>query len=445
MTQTSLRKTFFLETQGCQMNEYDSKVMTDILNIELGLSETKDSKNASLLIVNTCSIREKSQEKVFSLLGVWKKIKEKNPNVIIGVTGCVASQEGDLIRKRAPYVDIVLGPQSIHRLPNIIKKIKSKEEKNIIDIDFSVIEKFDSIKFNTDSKISEFITIMEGCSKYCSYCVVPYTRGTEVSRSLKSILNEAKFFISNGAKELVLLGQNVNAYNYKNSNEICDFGLLLFYISQLSNLKRIRYTTSHPNNFNPSVYKAYQHIPKLVNHLHLPIQSGSDKILASMKRGYTVIEYKSVIKKLLEIRPSMTFSSDFIVGFPGETDDDFQKTLDIIEEINFDVSYSFVYSKRPGTPATYYKDNVEDIVKKKRLHKLQDLLNRKLDTRLKNMQGSIQRILVEGVSKKGDNLLTGRTENNTVVNFKGKCNSIGNIVNVRITDKSKNTLKGEIV
>ena len=445
MTQTSLRKTFFLETQGCQMNEYDSKVMSDILNIELGLSETKDSKNASLLIVNTCSIREKSQEKVFSLLGVWKKIKEKNPNVIIGVTGCVASQEGDLIRKRAPYVDIVLGPQSIHRLPNIIKKIKSKEEKNIIDIDFSVIEKFDSIKFNTDSKISEFITIMEGCSKYCSYCVVPYTRGTEVSRSLKSILNEAKFFISNGAKELVLLGQNVNAYNYKNSNEICDFGLLLFYISQLSNLKRIRYTTSHPNNFNPSVYKAYQHIPKLVNHLHLPIQSGSDKILASMKRGYTVIEYKSVIKKLLEIRPSMTFSSDFIVGFPGETDDDFQKTLDIIEEINFDVSYSFVYSKRPGTPATYYKDNVEDIVKKKRLHKLQDLLNKKLDTRLKNMQGSTQRILVEGVSKKGDNLLTGRTENNTVVNFKGKCNSIGNIVNVRITDKSKNTLKGEIV
>ena len=445
MTQTSLRKTFFLETQGCQMNEYDSKVMTDILNIELGLSETKDSKNASLLIVNTCSIREKSQEKVFSLLGVWKKIKEKNPNVIIGVTGCVASQEGDLIRKRAPYVDIVLGPQSIHRLPNIIKKIKSKEEKNIIDIDFSVIEKFDSIKFNTDSKISEFITIMEGCSKYCSYCVVPYTRGTEVSRSLKSILNEAKFFISNGAKELVLLGQNVNAYNYKNSNEICDFGLLLFYISQLSNLKRIRYTTSHPNNFNPSVYKAYQHIPKLVNHLHLPIQSGSDKILASMKRGYTVIEYKSVIKKLLEIRPSMTFSSDFIVGFPGETDDDFQKTLDIIEEINFDVSYSFVYSKRPGTPATYYKDNVEDIVKKKRLHKLQDLLNKKLDTRLKNMQGSTQRILVEGVSKKGDNLLTGRTENNTVVNFKGKCNSIGNIVNVKITDKSKNTLKGEIV
>ena len=445
MTQTSLRKTFFLETQGCQMNEYDSKVMTDILNIELGLSETKDFKNASLLIVNTCSIREKSQEKVFSLLGVWKKIKEKNPNVIIGVTGCVASQEGDLIRKRAPYVDIVLGPQSIHRLPNIIKKIKSKEEKNIIDIDFSVIEKFDSIKFNTDSKISEFITIMEGCSKYCSYCVVPYTRGTEVSRSLKSILNEAKFFISNGAKELVLLGQNVNAYNYKNSNEICDFGLLLFYISQLSNLKRIRYTTSHPNNFNPSVYKAYQHIPKLVNHLHLPIQSGSDKILASMKRGYTVIEYKSVIKKLLEIRPSMTFSSDFIVGFPGETDDDFQKTLDIIEEINFDVSYSFVYSKRPGTPATYYKDNVEDIVKKKRLHKLQDLLNKKLDTRLKNMQGSTQRILVEGVSKKGDNLLTGRTENNTVVNFKGKCNSIGNIVNVRITDKSKNTLKGEIV
>ena len=445
MTQTSLRKTFFLETQGCQMNEYDSKVMTDILNIELGLSETKDSKNASLLIVNTCSIREKSQEKVFSLLGVWKKIKEKNPNVIIGVTGCVASQEGDLIRKRAPYVDIVLGPQSIHRLPNIIKKIKSKEEKNIIDIDFSVIEKFDSIKFNTDSKISEFITIMEGCSKYCSYCVVPYTRGTEVSRSLKSILNEAKFFISNGAKELVLLGQNVNAYNYKNRNEICDFGLLLFYISQLSNLKRIRYTTSHPNNFNPSVYKAYQHIPKLVNHLHLPIQSGSDKILASMKRGYTVIEYKSVIKKLLEIRPSMTFSSDFIVGFPGETDDDFQKTLDIIEEINFDVSYSFVYSKRPGTPATYYKDNVEDIVKKKRLHKLQDLLNKKLDTRLKNMQGSTQRILVEGVSKKGDNLLTGRTENNTVVNFKGKCNSIGNIVNVKITDKSKNTLKGEIV
>ena len=445
MTQTSLRKTFFLETQGCQMNEYDSKVMTDILNIELGLSETKDSKNASLLIVNTCSIREKSQEKVFSLLGVWKKIKEKNPNVIIGVTGCVASQEGDLIRKRAPYVDIVLGPQSIHRLPNIIKKIKSKEEKNIIDIDFSVIEKFDSIKFKTDSKISEFITIMEGCSKYCSYCVVPYTRGTEVSRSLKSILNEAKFFISNGAKELVLLGQNVNAYNYKNSNEICDFGLLLFYISQLSNLKRIRYTTSHPNNFNPSVYKAYQHIPKLVNHLHLPIQSGSDKILASMKRGYTVIEYKSVIKKLLEIRPSMTFSSDFIVGFPGETDDDFQKTLDIIEEINFDVSYSFVYSKRPGTPATYYKDNVEDIVKKKRLHKLQDLLNKKLDTRLKNMQGSTQRILVEGVSKKGDNLLTGRTENNTVVNFKGKCNSIGNIVDVRITDKSKNTLKGEIV
>ena len=440
-----MKKKYYIETQGCQMNEYDSDKMKDLLSQNLGFQSTRIKEEADILIVNTCSIREKAQEKVFSLLGNWRKLKKNKPELVIGVAGCVASQESDEISQRAPYVDMVIGPQTIHRLPEIYEKSLGSK-KTIVDVEFPLIEKFDNLPKNSQSKFSEYVTIMEGCSKYCSYCVVPYTRGTEVSRPLKDIIDEVNNLVKNGTKEIILLGQNVNAYFYENEKgDIINFGLLLFYLSRNKGIKRIRYTTSHPNNFDEQTYLAYEKLPQLVSHLHLPIQSGSDKILAAMKRGYTVLEYKSVIRKLKKARPDITFSSDFIVGFPGETEDDFLKTIDLIKDIEFDQSYSFIYSKRPGTPAASLEDNTPYSVKKERLKFLQETINSLSKNRSKSIIGEKAEVLVEGVSSKFENMVTGRTTNNKIVNIPGHNKLVGELLNIQITDFNNKSLKGEIL
>ena len=440
-----MKKKYYIETQGCQMNEYDSDKMKDLLSNEMKFEFTHVKEDADILIVNTCSIREKAQEKVFSLLGKWRKLKNNKPGLVIGVTGCVASQESDNISKRAPYVDMVIGPQTIHRLPKIYKESLSSKN-TIVDVDFPLIEKFDNLPTSTESKFSEFVTIMEGCSKYCSYCVVPYTRGTEVSRPLKDILREIDSLTDNGTKEITLLGQNVNAYFYKDEDgNIVNFGLLLFYIARNKKIKRIRYTTSHPNNFDEQIYQAYKKIPQLVSHLHLPIQSGSDRILSAMKRGYTVLEYKSVIRKLLEARPDITFSSDFIVGFPGETEEDFLKTIDVIKDLKFDQSYSFIYSKRPGTPASMLKDDVSMEEKKERLNFLKKTINKLSKNKSKLIVGGKEEILVESISSKYNNMVLGRTRNNKLISVPGNKNLIGKIIDVKITELSNRSLKGEII
>ncbi len=440
-----MKKKYYIETQGCQMNEYDSDKMKDLLSNEMKFEFTHVKEDADILIVNTCSIREKAQEKVFSLLGKWRKLKNNKPGLVIGVTGCVASQESDNISKRAPYVDMVIGPQTIHRLPKIYKESLSSKN-TIVDVDFPLIEKFDNLPTSTESKFSEFVTIMEGCSKYCSYCVVPYTRGTEVSRPLKDILREIDSLTDNGTKEITLLGQNVNAYFYKDEDgNIVNFGLLLFYIARNKKIKRIRYTTSHPNNFDEQIYQAYKKIPQLVSHLHLPIQSGSDRILSAMKRGYTVLEYKSVIRKLLEARPDITFSSDFIVGFPGETEEDFLKTIDVIKDLKFDQSYSFIYSKRPGTPASMLKDDVSMEEKKERLNFLKKTINELSKNKSKLIVGGKEEILVESISSKYNNMVLGRTRNNKLISVPGNKNLIGKIIDVKITELSNRSLKGEII
>lgn len=440
-----MKKKYYIETQGCQMNEYDSNKMKDLLSKEMNFIDTDIKEDADILIVNTCSIREKAQEKVFSLLGKWRKLKNKKPDLVIGVAGCVASQESDAISSRAPFVDMVIGPQTIHRLPQIYKK-SLNSNKTLVDVEFPMIEKFDSLPATSESKFSEFVTIMEGCSKYCSYCVVPYTRGTEVSRPLKDILTEIDNLVNNGTKEIVLLGQNVNAYHYEdNEGNIINFGLLLFYISRNKAIKRIRYTTSHPNNFDEQTYLAYEKIPQLVSHLHLPIQSGSDRILAAMKRGYTVLEYKSVIRRLKNIRPDITFSSDFIIGFPGETEEEFLKTIKLIKEIDFDQSYSFIYSKRPGTPAASLKDNVSMTEKKQRLNFLQETINELSKNKSKKMVGKEVEILVESMSSKYNNMVTGRTKNNKMINIPGNKDLIGKILDIKITELNNKSLKGEVL
>ena len=440
-----MKKKYYIETQGCQMNEYDSNKMKDLLSKEMNFIDTDIKEDADILIVNTCSIREKAQEKVFSLLGKWRKLKDKKPDLVIGVAGCVASQESDAISSRAPFVDMVIGPQTIHRLPQIYKK-SLNSKKTLVDVEFPMIEKFDSLPATSESKFSEFITIMEGCSKYCSYCVVPYTRGTEVSRPLKDILTEIDNLVNNGTKEIVLLGQNVNAYHYEDcEGNIINFGLLLFYISRNKAIKRIRYTTSHPNNFDEQTYLAYEKIPQLVSHLHLPIQSGSDRILAAMKRGYTVLEYKSVIRRLKDIRPDITFSSDFIIGFPGETEEEFLKTIKLIKEIDFDQSYSFIYSKRPGTPAASLKDNVSMTEKKQRLNFLQETINELSKNKSKKMVGKEVEILIESISSKYNNMVTGRTKNNKIINIPGNKDLIGKILDIKITELDNKSLKGEVL
>ena len=440
-----MKKKYYIETQGCQMNEYDSDKMKDLLSKKMNFVGTNIKEEADVLIVNTCSIREKAQEKVFSLLGKWRKLKTINPDIVIGVAGCVASQESDAISSRAPYVDMVIGPQTIHRLPEIYKESLTSK-KTVVDVEFPLIEKFDNLPLVSEAKFSEFVTIMEGCSKYCSYCVVPYTRGTEVSRPLNDILSEINSLVDNGAKEIVLLGQNVNAYFFEDKEgKVVNFGLLLFYIARNKGIKRIRYTTSHPNNFDEQTYLAYENLPQLVSHLHLPIQSGSDRILAAMKRGYTVLEYKSVIRKLKKARPGITFSSDFIVGFPGESEEDFMKTIDLIKEVEFDQSYSFICSKRPGTPAASLYDEINHTEKKERLKYLQDTINILSKSRSRSIIGKKVEILVEGVSTKYSDMVTGRTTNNKIINVPGKDNLIGEILNIKVTELNNKSLKGEIL
>lgn len=440
------QKKVFIKTYGCQMNEYDSDKMADVLNHFEGYEITDNPENAEVILFNTCSIREKAQEKVFSDLGRVRHIKKQNPNVIIGVGGCVASQEGDVIVKRAPYVDIVFGPQTLHRIGELITQ-KRKSGKSQIDISFPEIEKFDNLPQAKVEGPSAYVSIMEGCSKYCSYCVVPYTRGEEISRPFTDVLNEVTLLANQGVKEIHLLGQNVNAYRglLPDKEEIADFALLLECIHEISGIERIRYTTSHPNEMNQRIIDCYARLPKLVSHLHLPVQSGSDRILAAMKRGYTVLEYKSIIRKIRAIRPNISFSSDFIVGFPGETESDFEKTMQLIESVGYDTSFSFVFSPRPGTPAANIKDETSQLVKLERLQRLQKRIEEMAREISNNMVGTIQKVLVEGKSKRHNNELTGRTENYKTVNFAGNERLINQIIDVRITSTLANSLRGEII
>ena len=428
----------FIRTYGCQMNEYDSSKIIDLLSPEY--QETKEEKQADLLLLNTCSIREKAQEKVFSQLGLWRKLKQNNPKIKIGVGGCVASQEGRAIKTRAPFVDLVFGPQTLHRLPQMLKQ----QGKTIIDVSFPEIEKFDQLAKPKANGVSEFVSIMEGCSKYCSFCVVPYTRGEEISRPFVDIINEIKALQQQGVQEINLLGQNVNAYRAIDQDEM-DLGLLIIYIAEVLGVKRIRYTTSHPVEMNQSLFHAYEEVPALVNHLHLPVQSGSDTILAQMKRGHTVYEYKKIIKRLRSIRPRISISSDFIVGFPGETEQNFLDTMNLIKEINFDRSFSFIYSPRPGTPAANMTDDVSLQTKKARLSILQEQLNQQAMNFSKSLVGNICQILVESGSKHSKNMVSGRTECNRVVNFAGDKNLIGQFVSVKITEALTNSLRGKLV
>ena len=440
-----MQKKLFIKTFGCQMNEYDSDKMRDLLNKFDGYIKTDDPEEASIILFNTCSVREKAQEKVFSDLGRVRHIKEQNPNVIIGVGGCVASQEGHAILKRAPYVDIVFGPQTLHRIPELIQK-KKQSGKSQIDITFPEIEKFDNLPQAKTTGVTAFVSIMEGCSKYCSYCVVPFTRGEEISRPLADIIKEVLNLTKKGVKEIHLLGQNVNAYRgVTNDGEITDFALLLEVIHAIPDVLRIRYTTSHPNEMNQRIIDCYTKLPKLVSHLHLPAQSGSDRVLSAMKRGYTSLEYKSIIHQVRLARPDASFSSDFIVGFPNETEEDFEKTIELIKAIGYDTSFSFIYSPRPGTPASEIKDETPSEVKLARLQRLQRLLEEQSRAISKTMVGSIQKVLVEGSSKRDAKELSGRTENFKIVNFPGNERLIGQIIDRKITQWLNNSLRGEIV
>jgi tRNA-2-methylthio-N6-dimethylallyladenosine synthase len=435
----------FIKTHGCQMNEYDSSKMHDVLHDTHELTLTENEDEADVILLNTCSIREKAQEKVFSQLGRWRKLKDKNPNLIIGVGGCVASQEGENILKRAPYVDMVFGPQTLHRLPKMLDAVQS-EHKAQLDISFPEIEKFDNLPEPKKEGASAFVSIMEGCSKYCTFCVVPYTRGEEVSRPLDSVLAEVMELSLQGVKEINLLGQNVNAYRgTTHDGEVADLADLIHYVAAIDGVERIRFTTSHPVEFTDALIEAYAHEPKLANYLHLPVQSGSDRILSAMKRGHTALEYKQKIRKLREVRPDISLSSDFIVGFPGETDKDFAATMKLINDIKFDQSYSFIYSKRPGTPAANIEDEVPMSVKKERLQILQETINGFAAEISQQMVGTIQRVLVEGVSKKDPKQLAARTENNRVVNFDGNPRLIGSMIDLEITEAYRNSLQGKII
>ena len=440
-----MTKKVYIKTYGCQMNEYDSDKMADVLNNFQGYEKTDNPDEAEVILFNTCSIREKAQEKVFSDLGRVRHLKQKNPDLIIGVGGCVASQEGQAIVKRAPYVDMVFGPQTLHRIPELMEE-RRKTGKSQVDISFPEIEKFDKMPDAKVEGVTAFVSIMEGCSKYCSYCVVPYTRGEEVSRPLEDVLTEIAKLTFQGVKEVNLLGQNVNAYRGKMpEGGIADFAMLLELVHEITGIERIRYTTSHPNEMNQRIIDCYGKLPKLVSHLHLPAQSGSDRILAGMKRGYTSLEYKSVIRKIRALRPDISFSSDFIVGFPGETDEDFEKTMKLIEDVFYDVSFSFIFSARPGTPAAELKDDTPHEVKLARLQRLQARIEEMAGVISQKMVGTTQKILVEGVSKKDPNTLTGRSENFKVVNFVGNPRMIGEIVEVKITAGNPYALTGEVI
>ena len=440
-----MSKKLHIKTWGCQMNEYDSSKMADLLGEYQGYTLTEEAEEADILLLNTCSIREKAQEKVFHQLGRWKTLKDKNPDLIIGVGGCVASQEGKAIKDRAQCVDIIFGPQTLHRLPEMIDQVRSGE-KAVIDVSFPEIEKFDRLPEPRAEGPTAFVSIMEGCSKYCSFCVVPYTRGEEVSRPMDDIILEIAQLAEQGVREVNLLGQNVNAYRgAKHDGEICTFAELLRYVAAIDGIDRLRFTTSHPIEFTQDIIDVYEDTPELVSFLHLPVQSGSDRILTAMKRGHMAIEYKSIIRRLRKARPDIQISSDFIVGFPGETAQDFQDTMKLIEDVNFDMSFSFIYSARPGTPAADLPDDVDMEEKKQRLTDLQELINQQAMRYSRQMMGTVQRILVEGPSVKNPMELRGRTETNRVVNFEGLHKHIGTFVDVEIVDVFPNSLRGKFI
>jgi len=437
-------KKLYIKTFGCQMNEYDSDKMADVLNQSEPLEKTDNPEEADIILFNTCSVREKAQEKVFHDLGRVKHLKKLNPNLVIGVGGCVASQEGAAIVARAPYVDVVFGPQTLHRLPQLIAERKS-QGKAAVDVSFPEIEKFDALPPAKVEGATAFVSIMEGCSKFCTFCIVPYTRGAEVSRPFEDILTEVAGLAQQGVKEVTLLGQNVNAYRGEFGGEIADLAMLIEYIAEIPGIERIRYTTSHPREMTQRLIDTYAKVPKLVSHLHLPVQAGADRVLAVMKRGYTAIEYKSIIRKLRVARPDISLSSDFIVGFPGETEEDFEKTMKLIEDVGFDTSFSFVYSPRPGTPAVELEDDTPQDVKLARLARLQKRIEEQAMAISQAMVGTVQRVLVEGTSKKDANELAGRTDNNRVVNFVGNPRLINHFVDVTITSALPHSLRGEIV
>ncbi len=444
------RGKLYIKTHGCQMNEYDSSKMADVLAASDGLELTDNPEDADVILINTCSIREKAQEKVFSQLGRWKSLKKDGKPVLIGVGGCVASQEGAAIVKRAPYVDLVFGPQTLHRLPELIRARRESGQPQV-DISFPEIEKFDRLPEPRADGPAAFVSIMEGCSKYCSFCVVPYTRGEEVSRPFEDVLVEIAQLAGQGVREINLLGQNVNAYRGRygvNDNgdegEIADLGLLIRTMAEIDGVERIRFTTSHPLEFSDSLIEAYRDVPQLANYLHLPVQAGSDRILSAMKRGYTTLEFKQKIRKLRAVRPDISIASDFIVGFPGESDADFDKTMKLIEDVGFDQSYSFIYSRRPGTPAADLEDHTPEPVKQQRLARLQAAINANSTRISQGMLGSIQRVLVERHSARDASELTGRTENMRSVNFPGHTRLIGQFVDVEITEVMTNSLRGRI-
>ncbi len=438
-------KKIYIKTFGCQMNEYDSDKMADVLNLSEGLVKTDTPDDADVILFNTCSVREKAQEKVFHDLGRVRHLKQLNPNLIIGVGGCVASQEGAAIVSRAPFVDVVFGPQTLHRLPELIAK-KRATGRAQVDISFPEIEKFDHLPPARIEGASAFVSIMEGCSKYCTFCVVPYTRGEEVSRPFDDVIAEVADLAERGIKEVTLLGQNVNAYQGAlDEGGTADFAYLLEMVHELPGIERIRYTTSHPREMTQRLIETYGHLPKLVSHLHLPVQSGSDRVLAAMKRGYTVLEFKSIIRKLREQRPDLCLSSDFIVGFPGETEDDFEATMKLIVDLDFDASFSFIYSKRPGTPASDYPDDVTAELKTQRLMRLQAQIEAQAQVVNQSMVGTVQRVLVEGHARKNAAELAGRTDNNRIVNFAGQPRLIGQFVEVTVTQALPHSLRGEVV
>ena len=440
-----MTRKFYIRTFGCQMNEYDSDKLADVLRATAGMEPAASVEEADLVLFNTCSVREKAQEKVFSDLGRVRQLKRTNPDLLIGVGGCVASQEGAGIVERAPFVDLVFGPQTLHRLPDLIEA-RRRSGRSQVDVSFPEVEKFDHLPPPRKDGASAFVSIMEGCSKYCSFCVVPYTRGEEVSRPFEDVLTEVAALTDQGVKEITLLGQNVNAYRGTMADgETADFALLLEYLAEMPGLERLRYTTSHPKEFTQRLIDAYAKVPQLVSHVHLPVQAGSDRILTAMKRGYTAVEYKSIIRRLRAVRPDICIASDFIVGFPGETEEDFAATMRLAEQVGFDASFSFVYSRRPGTPAASLADDTPQETKLERLQRLQALLNAQAQSISSAMVGTRQRILVEGPSKKDPGELSGRTENNRVVNFAGPERLVGQLIDVTITAALPHSLRADAV
>lgn len=433
----------FVKTHGCQMNEYDSARMVDVLRESHGYELAGSEAEADLILLNTCSIRDKAQAKVFDQLGRWRPLKERKPGLLIGVGGCVASQEGAALAKRAPLVDIVFGPQTLHRLPQMVEEAKTRITGAVVDVSFPEIEKFDRLPPPGTDGPSAYVSVMEGCSRYCTFCVVPYTRGEEISRPVDAVLDEVRHLAAQGVREVNLLGQNVNAYRGPIEGDLADLAELIHYVAAIDGIERIRYTTSHPVEFTDNLVQAYADVPALVDHLHLPVQSGSDRVLAAMKRGHTVLEYKAKIRKLREVRPNLSLSSDFIIGFPGETEVDFDATLALIEEVGFDTSFSFIYSPRPGTPAASIPDATPAAVKKHRLAILQDRLRAQAGKIAQAMVGSPQRVLVTGPSKRTEGWLQGRTENNRVVNFPGvAADIVGDFADILVTEALPNSLRG---